>query len=236
MAVERVDPNPASGEAAFKEYVDIPNVGFVSFDPNTLAINGDNATDGVKHPNTPVSLPERFVGTKQPHVATCSEPVPGNRGCPKWAGCPMKAYPYVGPGPVIMRDRGIGPPNFAMCYDYYETTRGGRATSQMHYGMDGWKLDLTRTTIEVLGRTGAISSGKLGDESSRQAVVYSKPKVWEKEIPGLLPPWWPLMKKKGLELPASAKRYPELAEEEPVEEEAPRAAYRGVRKRSPRKS
>ena len=226
---DRFDMSQSSGEA-IKEFVNIPGHGFASFDPNTMVINGHNEPDGLRA-SAPVELPKRFWKTKQPHIRTCSEPVEGNAGCPKWPGCKIgQKYPYVGPGPVIMRDRGIGPPTMAMCYDFFETTRGGRSTSQNHYGLDGFKLDTSRTTIEMLGRTNALQSGRLSEESSRQAVVGSKPSVSEHEVHGLLPPWWPMMKKKGLPLPASSELYPELADEEPIE--SPRAAYRGVRKRA----
>ena len=202
---EELDLTPTSGELVKPEYFEHPEEGWLSYDPVTLYISG------VKHSN-PISLPGKFWGTKQPHVRSCSEPGPGNAGCVKFAGCRIgQKYPGVGPGPVIMELRGTV--STAPCYDYFETTRAGKPVSQLHYGMEGWKLNTSRTTIDVLGRTGAIESGKLNEESSRQAVMASKPRVWQMEIAGLLPPWWPLMKKKGIPLPDSAKHYPQLAEE-----------------------
>jgi len=184
--------------------------GWLSFDPNTMQISPRR--DGGKPVSHPISLPGKFWGTKQAGVPTCSEPGHGNKGCSKWAGCPMKQFPHVGPGTVIMKMRGSV--SASNCYDYFESTVGGRPTSQLHHGMDGWKLDTTRTTIDVLGRTAAIEKGKLDVESSRQAVLGSKPQVWQMEVGGLLPPWWPMMKKKGLPLPDSAEHYPELADDD----------------------
>ena len=215
----KFDPTPVSQEAGKPEYFNHPEHGYLAYDPNTLYIS--NTRDGQKPINVPIKLSGKFVGTKQPMIPTCSEPTQGNAGCPKWAGCPFKKFPYVGPGNVIMRKHGTV--SMSVCYDYYETTRNGRAVSQNHHGMDGWTLDTSRTTIDVLGRTKAIQEGRLNEESSRQAVMASKPQVWQMEIGDLLPPWWPLMKKKGLALPQSAELYPELADDD----EAPLPKKRG---------
>jgi hypothetical protein len=204
----KIDLEENTGEAVKPEYFEHPSEGWVSYDPRTMYIN--SGSQGVKH-HRPIALTGKFVGTKQPHVSTCSEPVEGNRGCAKWAGCPMKKFPYVGPGNVIMEKHGMV--TFAPCYDYFETTRQGKPVSQLHYGMEGYKLDVSRTSVPVLGRTGAVMAGKLNEESSRQAVLASKAKVWEMEIGDLLPPWWGLMKRKGLPLPESAKMYPELVDD-----------------------
>ena len=196
-----------AGESVIPEYFEHPSEGWISFDPNTLYISPHR--EGKKPISKPIAMVGKFFGTKQPMLPTCSEPGPGNAGCSKWAGCPMKKYPHVGPGTVIMRKHGTV--SSVNCYDFFETTRGGKPTSQMHYGLDGWKLDTSRTTIDVLGRTAQIESGKLDVESSREKVISSKPHVWQMEIGGLLPPWWKLMRGKGLTLPLSAEHYPKLA-------------------------
>jgi hypothetical protein len=200
----KFNPGQVSQEAQVKEWFDHPTEGFIAFDPNTLYL------DPVKH-SRPIEMPEKFVGTRQPFVRTCSEPSEKNLGCGKWAGCPFKKFPYVGPGNVIMKKHGTV--SMSACYDYYESTRGGRPVSQNHYGIDGWELATDRTTIDVLGRTAHVKSKKLTEESSREKTISSKPSVWQMEVGNLLPPWWPMMKKKGLKLPESAKRYPELTEE-----------------------
>ena len=216
----KFDLDSTAGEVVKPEYFEHPQEGWLSYDPNTLHISPNK--DGQKPVSHPIALTGKFWGTKQAGISTCSEPREGNRGCSKWSGCKIgQRFPHVGPGTVIMKFRGTV--SSANCYDYFESTRGGRPTSQSHYGMDGWTLDTTRTTIDVLGRTAAIDKGKLNVESTRQAVVGSKPQVWQMEIGGLLPPWWPMMKKKGLPLPESAKHYPELAEDDENENKSPKA-------------
>lgn len=211
----RFDLEPNAGESILPEYFEHPAEGYLSYDPNTLYINPHR--DGQKPISHPIMMVGKFFGTKQPGVPTCSEPGEGNKGCQKWYGCPMKKYAHIGPGTVIMEKHGTV--TASNCYDYFETTRGGRATSQNHYGLDGYKLNTSRTTIDVLGRTAAVAAGKLNEESSRQGVMASKPQVWQMEIGWLLAPWWPLMKKKGLELPPTAEHFPELTvdDDEPVE-------------------
>lgn len=212
--------DPKAGEAVVNEYYEHPTEGWLAYDPNTLSISRNR--DGHKPVNKPIMLTGKFFGTKQPQVPTCSEPGPGNAGCSKWYGCPMKKFPHVGPGPVIVKKQGtVGAVN---CYDFFETTRGGRATSQTHYGLDGWSLDTSRTTMDVLGRHWAIKAGILNEESSREKILATKPRREEMEIGGLLAPWWPLMKKKGLPLPPTAENYPELAEDDEV---APAPKKRG---------
>jgi hypothetical protein len=210
----KFDLEANAGESILPEYFEHPTEGYLSYDPSTLYINPNR--DGQKPIAHPIIMTGKFFGTKQPGVPTCSEPSEGNRGCFKWHGCPMKKYAHIGPGNVIMRKHG----NVSMsaCYDYFETTRGGRPVSQLHHGLDGWKLDTTRTTIDVLGRTGAIMSGELTNESSRAAVMASRPKVWQMVIGDLLAPWWPMVKKKGEQMHPSAEHYPELTEDdEPIE-------------------
>lgn len=199
-----------TGEAIKPEHVEIPGVGYLSYDPNTLYINP--ARDGHAPINKPVKMTGEFFGTKQPYLPTCSEPGPGNVGCSKWHGCKIgQMYKHVGPGYVIAKK--LGTVTMMPCTDYFETTRGGRPTSQLHYGMEGYKLDTSRTTIDVLSRDWAIEKGILTDESSREKIMATKPRVCQREVGDLLPPWWPLMKKKGLPLPEAAEHYPELAEE-----------------------
>lgn len=211
----RIDLNETSGESVLPEYFEHPSEGYLEYDPNTLYINPNRP--GQKQINHPIVMTGKFFGTKQPMLPTCSEPGPGNRGCDKWYGCPLKKYMHIGPGNLIIRKHGTV--SMAICYDYYETTRGGRPTSQMHLGLEGWKLDTTRTTIDVLGRTEAIVTGKLNVESSREAVLASKPKVWQMPIGDLAPMWWPLVKKKGEQLHPAAAHYPELTEDEDEEED-----------------
>ena len=207
----KFDLGPNTGETVVPEYFDHPAEGFLAYDPNTLYISATR--EGKKPITHPIMMVGKFFGTKQPHVPSCSEPTEGNRGCSKWPGCKVgQKYRHVGPGPVIMEKHGTV--SAVNCYDFFETTRAGKPTSQLHYGMEGWKLNTNRTTIDVLGRSNAVAAGKLDVESSRQAVMASKPTRGEWEIGWLLAPWWPIMKKKGLPLPPTAEHYPELAEDE----------------------
>lgn len=199
-----------SGEIVKPEYHEFPGVGYLSYDPNTLYVS--DRRDGQSPIHKPVKMVGKFFGTKQPHVPTCSEPGPGNKGCSKWHGCKIgQMWKHVGPGNVVMKK--LNTVTFAPCYDYFETTNGGRPTSQNHYGIDGYKLDTTRTTFDVLSRDWAIQAGILNDESSREKIMATRPRKSEREVGDLLPPWWPLLKKKGQPLPESAEHYPELAEE-----------------------
>lgn len=199
----------STGEATRPEYFEHPEHGWLSFDPNTMAISPNR--DGHRPINKPIFLPLKFQKAKQPSIPTCREPGPGEMGCSKWYGCKIGQMYNNVVGNVIMKKHGAR--SAAKCYDYFETTRGGRTTSQSHYGHDGWELDFSKTTIPVLGRTEAVGAGKLNEESSREKVISSKPRVWEMEIGDLLPPWWRLMKEKGLPLPEAAKQYPKLTEE-----------------------
>lgn len=212
----KIDLESNSGESITPEYFEHPTEGWLRYDPSTLYIDANK--DGQKPVSHPIAMEGKFFGTKQPHVPTCSEPGNGNAGCPKWHGCPLKKYMHVGPGNVIMRKHGTV--SMSVCYDYFETTRGGRPASQLHHGLDGWKLDVDRTTIDIYGRTWAFESGKLNVNSTAAEINATKPRRNEMEIGGLLPMWWPLMKKKGLALPTQAQHYPELAEDDdepPVE-------------------
>jgi hypothetical protein len=208
--VPKFDLETNSRESVLPEYFEHPDVGYLEFDPNTLYINGNR--EGQKPINKPLAMLGKFFGSKQPGVPTCSEPGPGNQGCAKWYGCPMKKYMHVGPGVVIMEKHGKR--SMSHCYDFFETTRGGRATSQLHHGLDGWKLNTEATTIDVWGRTHAFESGKLNVNSTPAEIQAVRPKAGQMEIGGLLAPWWPLMKKKGLELPQQAENYPELTEDD----------------------
>ena len=134
----KFDLESNSGEAIKPEYFEHPDEGWLSYDPSTLYISPRR--EDKKPINRPISLQGKFWGTKQPGVPTCSEPSDGNAGCGKWAACPMKKFPWVGPGTVIMKVR--GKVSSANCYDYFETTRNGRPITQTHYGIDGWKLDV----------------------------------------------------------------------------------------------
>lgn len=201
------------GETVKPDHFEHPDLGWLAYDPQTLYISPSR--EGQRPIVKPIKMIGKFFGTKQPIVPTCSEPGPGNMGCSKWPACPMKKWPHVGPGMVIMSKTGTR--SFSNCYDYFEATSRGRPVSQVHYGMQGWKLDTGHTSIPVMGRTEAVQLGKLGPESSREAVMASRPKAWEMEVGDLLPPWWPLLKKKGFVLPQSSEHYPEL-----VEEQAPR--------------
>jgi hypothetical protein len=212
----KFDLTNASRESSLPEYFEHPDVGYIEYDPNTLYISANR--DGQSPIHSPIKMVGKFFGTKQPNVPTCSEPGEGNRGCPKWAGCPLKSHKHIGPGNVIMEKHG----NVSMsaCYDYFETTIGGRPVSQLHHGMDGWKLNTERTTISILGRTWAFAKGLLNVNSTTKEIMAVPAKRGEMEIGDLLPPWWPLMKKKGLPLPPSAEHYPELTSDD--EEPAPK--------------
>ena len=206
----KIDLTATSGEAMVPEYFEHPTAGYLSYDPGTLYISPNR--DGQKPIGKPISMPGKFFGTKQPYVPTCSEPSEGNRGCEKWAACPMKQWRHIGPGTVIIKKHGhVGAAN---CYDYWEVMRGGRPSTQMHLGLEGWVLDTTRTTIDVLGRGWAIVEGVINKQSSPEEIRNVRPRKEQMEMGGLLAPWWPLLKKKGLPLPEAAERYPELVEDD----------------------
>lgn len=219
----KIDLDTNVGESVVPEYFEHPTEGYLSYDPNTLYISPNR--DGQRPISHPIMMTGKFFGTKQPFIPTCSEPGPGNAGCQKWYGCPLKKYMHVGPGQVIMRK--MGTVSMSVCYDFFETTRGGRATSQLHHGLDGWKLDTSRTTIDIYGRTWAFESGKLNVNSTAAEVGATKPRKGEMEIGDLLPMWWPLQKKKGLPLHPSAVHYPELTTDEEDEAPKPKKAKRG---------
>lgn len=210
----KIDLEANAGESIIPEYFEHPTEGYLEYDPNTLYINPNR--HGQRPISHPIVMTGKFFGTKQPMVPTCSEPSEGNRGCSKWYGCPLKKYRHVGPGNVIMRKHGTV--SMSACYDYFETTRGGRPTSQLHHGIDGWKLDTSRTTVDILGRTWAFESGKLNADSTAAEINATRARKGEMEMGDLLPMWWPLQKKKGLPLHPSAVHYPELAEEDDEEE------------------
>lgn len=218
----KIDLEKNAGESVLPEYFEHPSEGYLQYDPNTLYISASR--DGQGPISHPIIMTGKFFGTKQPNVPTCSEPSAGNRGCPKWYGCPLKKYVHIGPGNVIMRKHN----NVSMsaCYDYFETTRGGRPSSQLHHGLDGWSLDTSRTTIDIYGRTWAFESGKLNVNSTAAEINATKPKKGEMEIGDLLAPWWPLQKKKGLPLHPAAEHYPELTEDDEEPAEKPKRAKR----------
>ena len=218
----KIDLSATSGEAMVPEYFEHPTEGYLSYDPGTLYISANR--DGQKPISHPIQMTGKFFGTKQPNVPTCSEPGEGNKGCSKWAACPMKQWRHIGPGTVIMKKHGTV--SAANCYDYWETLRGGRPSSQMHLGMDGWELDTSRTTIDVLGRGWAIAEGVINKKSTQEEIRNTRPRKEELEMGGLLAPWWPLLKKKGLPLPAAAEHYPELVDDEEPTEKPKRAKRR----------
>lgn len=198
---------PQTQKARFRH----PDVGFLEYEPMTMRIKPTaDQMDRVKHPINLAGVTDSngnsFVGTPQPFVKTCTQPMAGNAGCPKWAGCPFKALPHV--GPVAMRVRYDDDVNYGMCYDYYEALdERGRPISQNHMGMDGWKVALDGTTHPILSN---VPVGK----DPITGKVFTQKQTWNREIPNLGPPWWPQMAKKGLPLPRSAELYPELAQVE----------------------
>lgn len=202
MPLPEYDPKQTHQPAVQKEFFKHPEEGYLEYQPSTMRILGR----GPQRPpiKQPIKLFGPFIGTNQPNVPTCSEPVPGrNAGCGKWAGCPFKALPYVGPMQVIMEHNGTR--SNSHCYDYYETIDDrGRPLTNRHYGLDGWKIDTEHTTIELRGHVPITN--QLGQKIGASA------NVWEKEIPDLGPPWWPMMRRKGLPLPPAAKMYPELTD------------------------
>jgi len=233
MALPKYDPNQTHQPATVTDYVKHPDEGYLQYQPSTMRILGRGP--GKPPIKQPIKLHGPFIGTKQPNVPTCSEPDPGkNAGCAKWAGCPFKALPYVGPMQLIIEHHGTV--SNAHCYDYYETIDDrGRPLTNRHLGMDGWKVETSRTTIDVLGHvpvTNALGQ-TIGKTSS----------VWQKEIPDLGPPWWPEMKRKGLTLPPAAEIYPELTETEggtpsgtnsPIQDSQQSASPDGVRSQIPK--
>lgn len=235
MALPEYDVNQVSQPATVTEYVKHPEEGYLQYQPSTMRIMGRGP--GKPPVKQPIKLHGPFIGTKQPNIPTCSEPDPGkNAGCAKWAGCPFKALPYVGPMQLIIEHHGTV--SNAHCYDYYETIDDrGRPLTNRHLGMDGWKVDTSRTTIDVLGHvpvTNALGQ-TIGKTSS----------VWQKEIPDLGPPWWPEMKRKGLQLPPGAALYPELVDpngsggvesgtNSPIQDSQQSASQDGVRNQTQR--
>ena len=201
MALPEYDVNQVSQPATVTEYIKHPEEGYLQYQPSTMRIIGRGP--GKPPIKQPIKLYGKFIGTKQPGVPTCSEPGLGNAGCNKWAGCPFKALPFVGPMQLIIEHHGTV--SNSHCFDYYETIDDrGKPLTNRHYGMDGWKVDTTRTTIDVRGHvpvTNALGQ-KIGATSN----------IWQKEIPDLGPPWWPEMKRKGLPLPPAAQIYPELVD------------------------
>jgi hypothetical protein len=199
MALPKYDPNQTHQPAVQTEFFKHPDEGYLQYQPSTMRILGKGP--GQSAIKQPIKLHGAFIGTKQPSVPTCSEPGPGNAGCNKWAGCPFKALPFVGPMQLIIEHHGTV--SNAHCYDYYETIDdSGRPLTNRHYGMDGWKVDVSRTTIDVRGHVPVTNA--LGQKIGAHA------NVWQKEINDLGPPWWPELKRKGLPLPPAAALYPEL--------------------------
>ena len=229
MALPEYDINQVSQPATVTDFFEHPEEGFLQYQPSTKRILGRGP--GQPPIKQPIKLHGDFVGTNQPNVPTCSEPIPGrNAGCAKWAGCPFKALPFVGPMQLIIKHHKTV--SNAHCYDYYETIDDrGKPLTNRHYGMDGWKVDTTRTTIDVRGHSPITN--QLGQKIGQTVGI------WQKEIHDLGPPWWPILKKKGLPLPPAAKLYPELVGPEdewkdgsPVAESQPSVSRSGRGKRT----
>lgn len=195
----KLDPNDLPDPSVLLESFEHPQHGWLDYDPHTLAIV-------VTKPITkPIGLPEKFIGVKQPGVPTCSEPVQGNAGCPKWHGCPLKKFPYIGPGQVLMRKKDAY--SVVECHEFFsEKDARGNLVYQVNWVEQGWKMDTSRTTTPITGMVPQFN--QLGQKSGQIRTV------WQKSWPDLLPYWWPLLKKEGKPLPESAKRYPQFAEDE----------------------
>lgn len=223
----KLDPNALPDPSILLESFEHPKHGYLDFDPHTLAIH---QPDGKRPFDKPIGLPDQFMGTKQPHVPTCSEPMPGNKGCPKWHGCPLKAFPNIGPGQVIAKKKDAI--SAWDCFDFFsERDVHGKLIYQINGVEDGWKMDVTRTTTPVMGTHPILD--KNGEDTGK-----TRRGVWQKEWPDLLPYWWPLLKKQGKPLPEAAKRYPQFAEDDEEETstksqspEPSRSVSRGGRKK-----
>lgn len=134
--------------------------------------------------------------------------MPGNAGCPKWHGCPLKKFPYIGPGQVLMKKKDAY--SVVECHEFFsEKDIQGKLIYQINWVEQGWKMDTSRTTTPVLGSTPVYNQHGLKVGVQRG--------IWQKEWPDLLPYWWPLLKKQGKPLPESAKRYPQFAEDDEEE-------------------
>lgn len=213
----KLDPDKIPDPRVLYESFEHPHHGWMDYDPNTMAIR-----QPVGKPITkPVGVPEQFWNTKQPQIPTCSEPREGNVGCPKWHGCPLKGYPYVGPGMLIMERRGAV--SAVDCFDYFsERDAKGQLVYQTNWIEHGWRINNKRTTMPVMGSTPVMNQfGQKTSETIR--------KEWQMEITGLLPYYWPLLKKKGLPIPDAARMYPELLDQD----EPPPAPKKRGRPRKP---
>ena len=214
MALPKYDPNQTHQPQLITEYFQHPDEGYLEYEPSTQRIRGKGPMQPpITHPIRLAGVLDgqgrSLVGTKQPYLQTCSEPGEHNRGCDKWHGCPFKALPYV--GPMSLRIKKNEAVNTTTCYQFYESLDNrGRPISQNHLGLDGWKVDVTATTHPMLGYVPV--KDQFGNVTGK---VQSR---WEREIPNLGPPWWPLLKKKGQPIPDAAALYPELVQGEEEEE------------------
>lgn len=227
----KLDPNAVVDASILVESFEHPQHGWLDFDPRTMAIH---QPQGRKPLRKPIGLDGPFVGTKQPFVPTCSMPGPGNAGCPKAHGCPiLKALgerPHLGPCTVIAQKKDAI--SEMACVDFFPVRDvRGHLIYQTNYQEQGWKLAVDRTTVPVLG-----SVPQYNEFGQKTGV---KRGVWQKEVSGLAPYWWPLLKEQGKPLPEIAARYPDLIGDEEVEcttgssaESSPSVSRGGRKKRT----
>lgn len=198
----KLDPNVLPQPSALLEHFVDPKHGWLDFEPISKVVQRPK-----KPIIWPIALPPQLAGTEQPHVPTCDLPSPTTMGCPKASKCPIAhmRLKHLGPGTVIMRNRDAV--SQIACHEFFGADdASGKPIYQINYGEQGWKMDVTRTTVPVMGSKIHFDhhGNKIG--ASREA--------WEKEVPDLLPYWWPLLKKEGKPLPEAAKRFPQFAEAE----------------------
>ncbi len=222
MALPKYDLNQVHQPQTQIDTFKHPDLGYMTYEPQTMRIRG-HTRDRLSLPVNLAGVKDRygnsFIGTPQPYVRTCTQPTADNAGCPKWAGCPLKSLPHV--GPVAFRIRHNDEVSYGMCTDLYETLDAiGRPMSQSHMLMDGWRVDTDDITHPIM-------SNKPVGRDPITMKVQTKKEVWHRIIPNLAPPYWPMVVQKikelvskgepvpaELALPRSAALYPELVGED----------------------
>lgn len=204
-------------------------MGWLDYEPISKIIR-----QPAKHINWPIGMPGQFHGTSQPQIPTCRKADGFNATCPKAAECPIAqaGLTHLGPGMVILKKRDAV--TAMECYHYFGAhDQRGWQVHQINMVDDGWKMDTSRTTIPVMGSVPVMN--RLGQKTGE-----IRRGDWEKEVPDLLPYWWPLLKKQGKPLPEAALHYPQFAEDDEEEQstqpqsqlpEPSRSVSRGGRKK-----
>lgn len=203
----KLDPNAIPTQSGVLEYFRDARHGWLEFEPISKVVRQPK---GKKPIVWPIALPEQLIGTDQPQVPTCSLPGPNNKGCPKALKCPIAnmGLKHLGPGYVIMRK--LDAVSQMSCHDFFGADDAqGRPLYQINYGEQGWKMDTSITTVPIMG-----SEHHYNAQGQKTGTSHVE---WEKEVPDLLPYWWPLLKKQGKPLPAAAKRFPQFVEDDEEE-------------------